>query len=332
MAPVFPHLFFRVTSASASIFPISRSFRACFAPGYPPFFAYPPPADAQHPDGTQPAIPYPLLYPPGMIYAFPPPVPAAAPAAASAEASRPKRRQVKMACTNCATACKRCDEARPCERCKKYGVADTCVDGQRKERKKGIKRGPYKRKSKPSAEDQSDNLQTSESGDWTQGSSATPPSPSAAPAPSAASPSAPAPPQLPPEGFYPIYFPPGYPMQELQANPVGSTPAAAPTFVPIFIGGFAPYGYPPGAMFQLPPPGTHPPPTPAYQATTTEAGTVLAADKSSEADTDASDRSPVVRNGAEDSTNEDSRDKLGSVENANDASTPTTNSESSVAE
>lgn len=51
-------------------------------------------------------------------------------------------------CTNCAGACKRCDDSRPCERCVKYGIADTCVDGTRKERKKGIKRGPYKRKSK----------------------------------------------------------------------------------------------------------------------------------------------------------------------------------------
>lgn len=51
-------------------------------------------------------------------------------------------------CTNCAAACKRCDEGRPCERCIKYGVADSCADGVRKERKKGIKRGPYKRKGK----------------------------------------------------------------------------------------------------------------------------------------------------------------------------------------
>jgi hypothetical protein len=53
-----------------------------------------------------------------------------------------------LQCTNCATACKRCDESRPCERCEKYGIADSCVDGQRKERKKGVKRGPYKRKNK----------------------------------------------------------------------------------------------------------------------------------------------------------------------------------------
>ncbi|KAJ2958232.1 hypothetical protein NUW54_g14545 [Trametes sanguinea] len=63
-------------------------------------------------------------------------------------APKPKRKQVKMACTNCASACKRCDEARPCERCVKYGLAETCVDGVRKERKKGIKRGPYKRKNR----------------------------------------------------------------------------------------------------------------------------------------------------------------------------------------
>jgi hypothetical protein len=51
-------------------------------------------------------------------------------------------------CTNCAAACKRCDENRPCDRCQKYSISDTCVDGQRKERKKGVKRGPYKRKNK----------------------------------------------------------------------------------------------------------------------------------------------------------------------------------------
>ena len=53
-----------------------------------------------------------------------------------------------LQCTNCAGACKRCDEARPCERCVKYGLAETCIDGVRKERKKGIKRGPYKRKNR----------------------------------------------------------------------------------------------------------------------------------------------------------------------------------------
>ena len=67
-----------------------------------------------------------------------------------------KRQQVKMAvskfinnmtvvsspffqCTSCAIACKRCDENCPCERCVGYGQTDSCVDGVRKERKKGIK-------------------------------------------------------------------------------------------------------------------------------------------------------------------------------------------------
>lgn len=59
---------------------------------------------------------------------------------------RSKRRQVKNACTNCQKACKKCDDARPCLRCVKYGISEECVDSQRKERKKGIKRGPYKKR------------------------------------------------------------------------------------------------------------------------------------------------------------------------------------------
>lgn len=49
---------------------------------------------------------------------------------------------------NCQKACKKCDEARPCPRCVKYGISDTCVNSTRKERKKGVKRGPYKRRQK----------------------------------------------------------------------------------------------------------------------------------------------------------------------------------------
>ncbi|KAI9259197.1 hypothetical protein EDC94DRAFT_612647 [Helicostylum pulchrum] len=64
----------------------------------------------------------------------------------------PKRKQVKNACTNCQKACKKCDDARPCPRCIKYGIADTCVNSVRKERKKGIKRGPYKRRQKTGEE------------------------------------------------------------------------------------------------------------------------------------------------------------------------------------
>ncbi|KAK9760205.1 hypothetical protein K7432_016034 [Basidiobolus ranarum] len=68
----------------------------------------------------------------------------------SAEALRPKRRQVKNACINCQKACKKCDEGRPCQRCVKYGLGDTCRDSMRKERRKGERRGPYlKKESKP---------------------------------------------------------------------------------------------------------------------------------------------------------------------------------------
>ncbi|KAJ3381772.1 hypothetical protein HDU92_005138 [Lobulomyces angularis] len=57
-----------------------------------------------------------------------------------------KRTQVRNACTNCQKACKKCDEVRPCWRCKKYDLQDSCSDSIRKERQKGMKRGPYKKK------------------------------------------------------------------------------------------------------------------------------------------------------------------------------------------
>ncbi|KAI8073969.1 hypothetical protein BC940DRAFT_289659 [Gongronella butleri] len=60
----------------------------------------------------------------------------------------PKRKQVKNACTNCQKACKKCDDSRPCPRCVRYNMADTCINSVRKERKKGIKRGPYKRRTR----------------------------------------------------------------------------------------------------------------------------------------------------------------------------------------
>lgn len=62
--------------------------------------------------------------------------------------ARSKRRQVKRACVHCRKACKKCDEFRPCLRCIRYGSRDECVDATRKERKKGIKRGPYKKRDK----------------------------------------------------------------------------------------------------------------------------------------------------------------------------------------
>lgn len=59
---------------------------------------------------------------------------------------RPKRKQVKNACVNCQKACKKCDDGRPCQRCIRYNLQDTCVNSQRKERRKGVKRGPYKKR------------------------------------------------------------------------------------------------------------------------------------------------------------------------------------------
>ncbi|ORE16939.1 hypothetical protein BCV71DRAFT_9871 [Rhizopus microsporus] len=73
-----------------------------------------------------------------------------------------KRSQVKNACkyvfllnelwlilfffnkVNCKKACKKCDDRRPCQRCIKYNLVDTCKDSIRKERKRE-KRGPYKK-------------------------------------------------------------------------------------------------------------------------------------------------------------------------------------------
>ncbi|KAF8340346.1 uncharacterized protein EI90DRAFT_3035258 [Cantharellus anzutake] len=58
---------------------------------------------------------------------------------------KPKRTQVKNACTNCQKACKKCDEQRPCGRCVRYGLTD-CTDSERKKRVTGAKRGPYRRR------------------------------------------------------------------------------------------------------------------------------------------------------------------------------------------
>ncbi|KAI7862808.1 serine hydrolase-domain-containing protein [Spinellus fusiger] len=66
-----------------------------------------------------------------------------------------KRKQVKNACVNCQKACKKCDEERPCQRCVKHGLVDTCVDSVRKERKKGVKRGPYKKRKQDGSADSS---------------------------------------------------------------------------------------------------------------------------------------------------------------------------------
>lgn len=46
-----------------------------------------------------------------------------------------KRKQVKNACIHCQKACKKCDDERPCPRCIKYGLAESCTDSLRKERR-----------------------------------------------------------------------------------------------------------------------------------------------------------------------------------------------------
>lgn len=91
----------------------------------------------EHPNANNGAsLSYPAMpvFPYGNVVPPPPGIP------------RPKRTQCKNACTNCQKACKKCDDNRPCQRCIRYGTTDTCVDSQRKERKKGIKRGPYKKR------------------------------------------------------------------------------------------------------------------------------------------------------------------------------------------
>lgn len=95
-----------------------------------------------------------------------------------------KRKQVKNACgiifwleglyqlyyflVNCQKACKKCDDQRPCERCKKYGLDDTCRDSARKERKKGVRRGPYSRHADDGETDESDALSSTRWSDETR--------------------------------------------------------------------------------------------------------------------------------------------------------------------
>lgn len=71
------------------------------------------------------------------------------------------RIRVYSSLVNCQKACKKCDEGRPCTRCIKYGLTDTCVDSTRKVRKKGVKRGPYKRRPPPSQLGTSSSVSTS---------------------------------------------------------------------------------------------------------------------------------------------------------------------------
>lgn len=59
-----------------------------------------------------------------------------------------KRCQVRNACVNCQKSNKKCEEVRPCSRCIKNHLVDSCTNSKRKKRQKGIKRGPYKRRKK----------------------------------------------------------------------------------------------------------------------------------------------------------------------------------------
>jgi len=234
----------------------------------PPFYTFAPmPPDPNHdpnaPNGAPQPGPYLMAFPPpphGLMYAYaPPPLlwisamvypPYGAPPMPQ---PRPKRKQVKMACTNCAAACKRCDDSRPCERCQKYGIADSCIDGQRKERKKGIKRGPYKRKAKNSSESSSTYAggppPASASG---EGEGSVPPT------------SYP----MAPESYYPFYYPHPHPaftphQHEGQANgeaAANSTAHPLPQpFFPLHPAVYPPYTqYAPGAVSYPPPLGSAP--------------------------------------------------------------------------
>lgn len=247
-------------ASQAAEHPVAHPFPSPFnaagfsAPGpFPPFFAYPhPPAGDADSSGVTPAPPYMMIAPHGMIYAFPPPgqpfpIPQIA-ATTSVSVSpvtpaRAKRKQVKMACTNCASACKRCDEARPCERCLKYGISDTCVDGQRKERKKGIKRGPYKRKMRNGPEYQG--YASTEGSEWTGSQPSTTP---ASPTTNTATVQAVS--HFPPEGYYPVYYPPppfiSVPESQSASVADGSAPAnghPAPSVVPYYYPPYYPHPY-----------------------------------------------------------------------------------------
>jgi neural Wiskott-Aldrich syndrome protein len=187
-------------------------------------------------------------------------------------------------CTNCASACKRCDEARPCLRCQKYGLTDSCVDGVRKARKVGVKRGPYKRKSKvpaPEAAPYPGQLTPAQTlchfSHFLLGFPPTGEGPWVAPsdqpdgAPPGATPAIAAQ-YMPPEGYwsYPYYPPPhGYapPPPDGHANGDSAShgqPPHHPAYYPMHP------GYPPVPMYP-PPPGAYGPiPTPSGQTPATE--------------------------------------------------------------
>ncbi|GJE97060.1 GAL4 domain-containing protein [Phanerochaete sordida] len=202
------------------------------------------------PDSAQPQLTvHPLTYSgvPMPMYSFPPGM-------VPTQPPRTKRRQVKNACTNCQKACKKCDDARPCLRCVKYGIAEECVDSQRKERQKGIKRGPYKKRDgKASSVDPQIDMGA----------------PSAIPLPIAAGAHMPpymAAPMGYPAGFFgqypapapgkpgeaPAYYPQYYfapiPMPPPTTGQEGEVPGYPAGFYPTFLTPYAPQPYPGAAM------------------------------------------------------------------------------------
>ncbi|KAJ2199932.1 Transcriptional regulator of nonfermentable carbon utilization [Coemansia sp. RSA 521] len=50
-------------------------------------------------------------------------------------AMRRRRRKTVRACNHCQKSHLTCDESRPCARCVKRGLGDTCMDGARKKAK-----------------------------------------------------------------------------------------------------------------------------------------------------------------------------------------------------
>ncbi|KAI0043564.1 hypothetical protein FA95DRAFT_1563195 [Auriscalpium vulgare] len=160
---------------------------------------------------------------------------------------RSKRRQVKNACTNCQKACKKCDDARPCLRCVKYGIGEECVDSQRKERKKGIKRGPYKKR-----DGKTTNVEQPLDAAAVAVHQGVPPPPGV--------PTASPPPQVPYMGY-----PPGYYGQYAApiAAPAPPKPGEAPAYYPHpHPQYYVPLQHPQQQQQQQPPP---PPPPPTHE-------------------------------------------------------------------
>uniref|UniRef100_V5EBR7 Transcription activator of gluconeogenesis ERT1 n=1 Tax=Kalmanozyma brasiliensis (strain GHG001) TaxID=1365824 RepID=V5EBR7_KALBG len=60
---------------------------------------------------------------------------AGGPASTSKESSASKRKKANRACLHCQKAHLTCDDSRPCIRCVKKGLADSCMDGHRKKAK-----------------------------------------------------------------------------------------------------------------------------------------------------------------------------------------------------